>query len=65
MLLLESGTVAPPCGAAWFRPSVQVDELPEANEPGLQVSEDGTVGTASEMEKLCDAPLKVAVTVAV
>jgi len=62
--LLASGTVAPPCGAAWFSATVQEEELPEGNEPGLQVSDDSAVETTNEMEKLCDAPLKVAVTVA-
>jgi len=63
--LLESCTKVPPGGAACVSATVQVEELPEANEPGLQVSEYNIVGTTSEMEELCDAPLNVAVTITV
>jgi hypothetical protein len=52
VLLLESETVAPPVGAAWFRVTVQVAGLPETNALGLQASEDSTAAVTSEIEAL-------------
>jgi len=40
VLLLESEIAVPKEGAAWFRVTVHVEELPEGSEAGLQVSVD-------------------------
>jgi hypothetical protein len=55
--------MAPP-EAAWFRVTVQVEELPESNVAGLQVSEE-TPGATREIVKLRDTPFKLAVTTTV
>jgi hypothetical protein len=64
-LLLESETVAPPPVAAWLSVTVQVAELPEVRDVGLQFSADGVTGAINEMDAFCVVPLRVAVIVAV
>jgi hypothetical protein len=64
-LLLESETVAPLPVAAWLSMTVQVAELPEVRDVGLQFSADSVTGAVNESEVFCVVPLRVAVIVAV
>ena len=63
--LLESETLAPPLGAGCARVTVQAAEDFWPSVVGLQVSEDTCSGATRAMLAAVEAPLRVAVTVAV
>jgi hypothetical protein len=65
LLLLEMVTARPPEGAAWERVRVQVVEALGAREVGEQAREVRVAGATRDKAADWEAPLRVAVTVAV
>jgi len=63
-LLLESATALPPVGAASLRVTVQVVAAPELTLLGLHAKTETTAGSIKLNVVLCEAPFKVAVTIA-
>jgi hypothetical protein len=63
-LLLARATVVPPAGAALLRLTVQVALAPEIKLVGVQDNEDNTTGATKLIVAVCDAPFRVAVSVA-
>jgi hypothetical protein len=64
-LLLDRAATAPPGPAARDRIAVQVELAPVPRVDGLHESAETSVVEASEMEAVCELPLREAVTVAV
>ena len=58
-------TAVPPEGAPPLRVTVQVDDDPGISDPGLHVTELGTIGAISAIEVLAEEPFSVAVMVSV
>lgn len=64
-LLLANATAVPPGGAVWLKLTVHIAVAPGLITLGLQVSEDGTTPASKLISSCRDAPLKVAVNVAI
>jgi hypothetical protein len=60
-LLLESVTICPPAAATLLSVSVQVDAAPAASVAGLQETDAGVTGAASDSDALAVLPFSVAV----
>jgi len=64
LLLLASPTATPPLGAMLLKATVHVVVAPEFRLLGLHVSDDTTIDVARRTVNVCDAPLRLAVRVA-
>ena len=60
-----SETAVSPEDAAPLRVTIQVDDDPGISDPGLHVTELGTIGAISAIEVLAEEPFSVAVMVSV
>ena len=58
-------TEDPPVGAAWFSVTVHVVLAFDASEDAPQLIDDTSTGATSDIPKVCEAPLIVALNVAV
>ena len=64
VLLLDRETDVPPVGAVWLKVTVHVVAAAEARLVGLQLREESVTGAVKLIVAVCEAPLSVAVSVA-